>query len=148
MNLYFQKDLFRKRARWTPSSEQITFIRDQTDLGRLWNHLEDNTPWPNPKGYRWGRLAPPVGRSASPGPPSASASYVGFLPSSRFNLCRCSRSVPIEGSDLMLPWIHGPTEPLVPPINSTPYPPKASSESREIIIIIKEEKNLRAPQIF
>ena len=52
---------------------------------------------------------------------SAPAFYVDSPPPLRVHLRRCSRSVHNKGSDFMLPWIHGPTGLLVPPIKGPPY---------------------------
>jgi hypothetical protein len=78
VNLCLQEDLFRKRARWTQSSDQITFIRDETDLGRLWKHLEDNTPRPDPRADRVGLADPTCRMTHLRAPPISPSSLHRF----------------------------------------------------------------------
>ena len=91
----------------------------------------------------WGWPAPPVGRPACWPHLAAPPSYIGSLPSPRFNLRRGSRSVRVEGSDEELSWIHGPIGCLVPPIKGAPY--LFQKAFRIIHWASQRSFNLRAP---
>ena len=131
---------------WTQSLEQITINRDETNLEESRIIIEDNPPKPTLDVRVWGWPTPPVGRSANGVHLEAPPSYVGLPPPLRFNLRRCSRSVRIKGSNLRLPWIHGPIGLLVPPIKGPPtssrsYPNPEIIFSHLRIRVSNQEKN-------
>jgi hypothetical protein len=140
VNLCFQVDLFRKQASWTYPSEQITIIRDKTNLKDPQSKTNHRKSTQTGLGWGWPTLL--VGRPASQGHRSAFASHDGFPPPLRINLHRGSRSVRIEASDGSLPWIYGPTGLLVPPIKGLPYLVQMAIIWRSTK---KRDYNLKAP---
>jgi hypothetical protein len=132
-----QEDLSRKQILGPPSYT----LNRQTDINNRFNSRnlqKNNSRWsPEPSTGRGGppvigggRSTPPVGRPTQWPHRSASPLYVSFPPPPRFNLRRCSRSVRIKSPDITLPWIHGPTELLVPPIKG-PRTPSREASHRE-----------------
>jgi hypothetical protein len=71
----FQEDLFRKQARWTQSSDQITIIRDETDLEESRIIVQGKPPRLNSTKQSVGP-ANPTCRPVSPVGPPFSVSFL------------------------------------------------------------------------
>ena len=84
-----KEDLFRKPSRWTQSSDEITFIHDETDLGRLQNTLEDSPSKIKPRGYQVGLAGPTCRLVDLVGPP------VGLSFVRRFSTALKIKSTPL-----------------------------------------------------